>query len=148
MRWNFPPLAVLLMVCHAANAQQPPIKVEIKLEQATVKNGQCVSVGTTIKNASTDDQHLRIWSCSYPQQWTTDNPAVALKQVPCKENALDDVHLRPGEVYDRNLAVSVFVAAREGLERQITFRLGFSSWDEATVPPIWSNAVTVDLKEP
>ena|SRR5947209_11703351 len=90
------------------------IAIEIKPKQATVKNSQDFSVGTTIRNTGKEDQQLEIWSCSYPEQWIVDNPIVHIMAVSCKKNTVVHVRLKPGEAYDRALSVRIEQAVRAG----------------------------------
>lgn len=73
------------------------LNVEIKSAPAIVKSGQEFSVNTKVKNVGGADQQLEIWSCTYPEHWTADNPSVHVEGVECEKNGLVDVKLRPGE---------------------------------------------------
>ena len=144
-------LAAMLFVTATAifYGEDSSLNVEIKPVPAVVKSGQEFSVNTKVKNVGREDQSLQIWSCSYPEHWTADNPSVHVEGVECEKNGLMDVRLKPGEAYEKALSLRVWVASRLS-EESVTFRLGFAPWIRATKradrPNIWSNAVTVNVK--
>jgi hypothetical protein len=150
---------VLSLIGTAATAygQESPLKVEVETARAVVKNTQDFVVSTTVENVGKEDQLLHIGTCSYAEQWTTDNPSVHVKNPVCRKNPLMDIRLRPGGSFKRPLAVTVSLPAKElRTPLAVSFRLGFSPMDEVIVaqthpnppshsapaPPIWSNVVT------
>lgn len=130
--------------------EESSLDVEIKPLSATAKSGQLFSVNTKVKNVARRDQELDIWSCSYPEHWTADNPAVLVEGVECEKNALLHVILMPGEAYERALSLRVWAASKLS-EEAVAFRLAFTPWIKAAAHAdranIWSNAVTVNVKE-
>ena len=134
----------------AAYGKDLPMTVEIKVAQATVKNNEDFPVSTTIRNVDKDDQSLRIWSCSYPQQWTADNPAVHITNASCKKNDVILIRLKPGETYERMLSIQIVVAADLRAQKSLVFRLRFepvTSQKTGDFSPVWSNSVTVSVTE-
>src|SRR5271167_4962264 len=85
-------LAIFAQV--AAYSQDLPIRVEIKVAQLAVKNDDEFPVSTTIRNMSAEEQSLQIWSCSYPEQWTSDNPVVHITPASCDKNDVIFVRLK------------------------------------------------------
>lgn len=149
-----------IVISPTAYSQGVPLEIEIKTTQPVVKNAQEFAVGTRIENVGKEERLLRLSQCSYSAlQWTADNPSVHVKQIFCKKNTLSDIRLKPGEAYERALPVRIEIPVL-GLPQPITFRLGFSLWNEsilvgtkliapppsALIPPIWSNALTVTVK--
>ncbi len=120
--------------------------VEIRMAQSKIKNSEEVTVDTTIRNVSSDEQSLQVWSCSYPEQWITDNPLVHIAPVSCNKNYVVRVRLKPGKVYERTL--SIYIGATR--EKSTTFRLGFrpvTSQKTGATPLIWSNPLKVNITE-
>ncbi len=151
----------LTVISPTAYGQESPLKIEIKTTPAAVKNMKDFAVGTRIENVGKEEQLLHLSQCSYSSlQWTADNPSVHVKQIFCKENVLIDIRLKPGEAYERALPVRIEIPVL-GLPQRVTFRLGFSPRNEAVLgginptppppsapgAPIWSNAVTVNIRE-
>jgi hypothetical protein len=135
----------------AVNGQSPQIQVEIKLPKTTVKNHEGFIVLTALRNISNVEKQVRVWSCSYPNQWGADNPYIYVPyDSDCMKNAFGLVKLKPGESYKRNLPVRVVLASGDSTPKSVTFRLGYVNerqWALSTngSPPIWSNAVTVSV---
>jgi hypothetical protein len=142
-----------LLLCFAAvvaYSQDTSLKVEIKTLQTTVKYHKKFSVATIIRNVSKKEQSLVAWTCSYPAQWTSDNPSVRNPGILCAQNVRSKIQLKPGGTYERKLRFAMEPAAGMERDNSVTFRLGF---EDATgyyvpgskIPLIWSNAVTVGV---
>jgi len=141
-------ILVLFFAGMATYGQDSPTRAEIKVAQSTVKNNEEFSVYTSIRNVGRDEQSVPLWSCSYPEQWTADNPAVHIAGAACKKNDVVQVRLKPGEAYERTLLVRI--GAEHRAQRWVTFRLGFEPPDHektGTASRIWSNAITVNVTE-
>jgi hypothetical protein len=123
----------------------------------TVLNDQYISVATAIRNISKTDQLLYI--AQFPEDtWISDNPAVHVGEIPVMENLVMGKHLKPGEVYKKELLVRISVPAGKPMGGSITFRLGVYlrlKFILNHVPPgkeadefhplVWSNPVTVRI---
>ena len=147
-------IVALAGIAPVAHGEATTLKVEISTEHATIKNTEQLSVDTKIRNTGNEAQDIQVWSCSYPDNWTSDNLAVSIEQVPCKKNDLIRVRLNPGETYERDLSVQIAVAAEEIQDETVTFRLGFKSpmRGSGSAPDvvtqdeqIWSNPITVKV---
>ena len=146
-------LFALLLPCFSgfiANGQTPSFKAEIRLPRTVVKDDGTFSVTTVVRNIGTKEQSLTVWDCSYPDQWTTDNPLVHLDAVACKQNVSGTIPLRHGEAYKRSVALHIHLPSSQFTREEVTFRLGygetayFGTQDLAPkVPLFWSNAVRV-----
>jgi hypothetical protein len=141
--------ALLLCVAGlAAYGQDSPFKAEIKLAQTTVNNYETFSVATAIRNTSTEEQTLDIWSCSYPTQWVSDVSSVHVNLVGCKKNDLLHIKLKPGEACERAVTIRIQLSPGDGKPESVTFLMGFKSATFVTGQsnlPLWSNAVTVSV---
>jgi hypothetical protein len=143
-------IMMLLLTEVAAYGQHLPMTVEIGVAQSSVKNNEEFPVSTTVRNVGRDAQSLQIWSCSYPEQWTRDNPAVHIPGAACKKNDVIRVRLKPGEAYEETLSIGIGVTAEHRSQKSITFRLGFvpaNPEKTGAASPIWSNAITVKVTE-
>jgi len=126
------------------------VKVEIRVVQSPVKNNEEFPISTAIRNVGGGQQTLGIWSCSYPEQWTADNPAVHIAVAACNKNDVVTVKLKPGEAYERTLSIHIETVAKHHEQKPITFRLGFQSASRMKTqdnPVVWSNALTVSVLE-
>jgi hypothetical protein len=132
----------------AAYGQDSPFKVEIKLAQPKVNNYESFSVATAIRNMSSVEQSLDIWSCSYPTQWVSNNSSVHVNLVSCKKNDLLQVKLKPGEACERSVTIRIQLEPGDGKPESATFLMGFKSATFVTGQsnlPLWSNPVTVTV---
>jgi hypothetical protein len=143
-------IVMLFFTGSAAYGQDLPTRVEISVVRSTVKNNEEFPVSTTIRNVGRDEQSLQIWSCSYPEQWTADNPDVHIIGAACRKNDVILVGLKPGDAYERTLSIHIGIAAENRTQKSVTFRLGFESATSKKTDiasPIWSNAITVNVTE-
>jgi hypothetical protein len=143
-------LAALLLSVFglAAYGQDSPFKVEIKLAQTKVNNYEPFSVATAIRNTSTAEQTLEVWSCSYPTQWVSDVSSVHVNLVGCKKNDLLNIKLKPGEACERVVTIRIQLSPGDGKPESVTFRMGFKAANFVTGQgnlPLWSDAVTVNV---
>lgn len=143
------PLLVLTSVASPACSQDPSIRAEVSVVRSSVNNGEAFSASTTIRNVGSGSRSLQVWSCSYPDQWTSDNPVVHVRAVPCKKNVIVRIELKPGETYARDLSLLAKIGGTGSSPEVVRFRLGFSSdvSDEKKPPRlrIWSNVITIDV---
>ncbi len=136
-----------------AHAQDSPLKVEIDTTHVIVKNAQSFEVNTKIRNNGGTPQTVRVWSCSYPRHWSSDNLAVNVQQVPCRLDGLVNIRISPNSAYERTLTVRVAVPDTEPLRRHpVTFRLAFRQFtsdletSDQIAPPIWSNPISLTIE--
>jgi len=120
----------------------PALKVTIGIDDKSVEPAGSFSVSTQIQNIGERAITLAIWSCSYSQNWISDNPAVTIESMPCKKNVLEGIALASGRTYTNSLEV------RSTTEQP--FRLGFMNGQlDVKMPaskPVWSNPLTVSIK--
>jgi hypothetical protein len=140
-----------LLLCFAvlaAYGQDAAMTVEIKPARTAVNNYEPFQVATAIRNTGAIEQSLKIWSCSYPTQWVSDNPFVKVNLVSCKKNDLLNVNVDPDKGCERTISIRVELSAGDGQLEPVTFRLGFKAATFATGQanlPIWSNPITVTV---
>ncbi len=140
-----------LLICFAglaAYGQDAAMTVEIKPARTAVNNYEPFQVATAIHNTGTEAKSLKIWSCSFPTQWVSDNPVVYVNLVSCEKNDLLEIKLDPGKACERVVSVRVQLGAGSGKPEPVTFRLGFKAVAYATGQqnvPIWSDPITVTV---
>lgn len=147
--------ALILMVligiaAYARNlSTKPDLIVEITVSDSAVRKNQAFPVHTIIRNAGQREQSLQVWSCSYAEQWLTDNPAIQIIGDSCNKNDVIRVTLKPGEGYKRDLSIRVVFPAEPRARKSVSFCLGFEpavSEKAGTASPIWSKAITVSME--
>ncbi|MCM8776055.1 MAG: hypothetical protein NC930_06900 [Candidatus Omnitrophica bacterium] len=166
---------LLLVFSSSAFAKEPVFQVEVqsKTPQVTivpiarpdyyafynrrikiVKLIADFTLTTRIKNISSQEQTLSLWSCAYGYHWVPDDyPVVYTGVEMCLDNMLEQVTRKPSEWIERDLLLGITESAKPG---KITFRLGFrpivntGKKGEAKIRygdvETWSNPVTVELQ--
>ncbi|MFY9854635.1 MAG: hypothetical protein WAK26_12240 [Terracidiphilus sp.] len=130
------------------NLKVSPLKPEIKLVQAAVKNHEKFSVPTTLINSGSTVWVLEVPLCGFSYRWVSDNPSVQIYGEACLKNSVSKIYLKPGQTYEKAVLVRVEFAAGKAQPESVTFRLGFKDptcWSAQGIPPNWSNAVTVSV---
>ncbi|MGB9407375.1 MAG: hypothetical protein WCA89_07550 [Terracidiphilus sp.] len=132
------------------NLKLSPLKAEIALARETVINDEIFFVNTTLRNTGSN-----VWDlgggCGFLNQWTSDSPSILVIGEACfsEKNIHNmEVRLKPGETYERAVPVRVHLAADGDQHESVTFRLRFNDPTfnlHPEVPPVWSNAVTVNV---
>ena len=124
-------------------------KAEIHVSPIQVKLDTPFLVDTAIRNIDKDQQTIEICPCTYPSQWVADNQSIRVHDFACLQSTLKRITLKPGQAYKNSFLVEA-LSSKTGPTRDITFRLGYGTkaargeWKPwPTIPPIWSNAVTV-----
>lgn len=145
-RWRT--VVSLVLMAAPGHPALPRIRVEIQPTQGSVKPGEDLAVLTTVRNVGSDELSLRMWSCSYGDQWDTDNPGVQTNHSSCNKNGILRVALKPGQTYERQVAVRVATPCRAS-DSSVVFRLGFAEADSGqplSNSRVWSNAASIALK--
>ena len=141
---------MVLFFSSACSAEEPRLRIEVKADQTSVVNGESVKVTAKITNNGQQDQNLQVWSCSYSDNWKTDNPYVYLDIEPCNKNGIINVVLKSHQVYEKELSLNITVPAQELTLDEVTFILGFRQAvleGGKTEPLAWSNPITLKIKK-
>jgi len=134
------------------SCQNQALRAEVNLAQTTVRSKEALRVVTTIYNVGETEQTVGIWTCSFPEQWRTDNSAVKVDSVDCWRNYVSKLKLKPGEKLQRSFSVHIEFPDDQIGRIVIRFRLGFrnaipseAAGPDVNPPPLWSNTVEVFL---
>ena len=109
------------------------------------------SVMAKVQNISKENITLSAWSCSYAEDWVTDNKSIFPRQLNCKNNVLYAIALKPGETREFTLAMS---RPSNVLLKDIRFKLGYKAkrpiGEFKRTPiagePFWSDDVILHIK--
>ncbi len=142
---------VFPLLCFSSStvrAEDPLLKIGALPDQNSVKGGMMFLVHAQVANSSSDTS-VEFWgnSCSYEKHWVTDNAGVFIQSWTCNENALEQITLGPGDVYEKNIIL--YIPKKDKTE-PVTFRLGFKRMSENgdVAEPLWSDPVTMDVIVP
>ncbi len=146
-------LAISLLFCSArwiVYGQDSSFQAVIKVTRTVVRDNETFFLVTAIRNASGVEQSLDVWDCSYPTQWTSDNPLVHINGVDCLQNSLAKIKLKPGSAYERVVPVHIEHQAHHSGRKSVTFRLRYGTaayfGTRESLPGVksnWSNSVTI-----
>src|SRR4051812_5181642 len=110
-------LAILLGFCFApldAGATTPAATIDASLAPGTVHRGEAFGVRVRITNTSGAPQKFRIMSCSWPEQWRSNDPQIASLGWSCDKNFETTLELAPGAIDTRTLQLTAASAASLG----------------------------------
>jgi predicted secreted protein len=126
-------------------AEDAPFKVLVLPDQNSVKPGMMFLVSARVVNSSTDSS-TGFWAnnCSYEKHWVADDPRVRIQPWTCDENALEQITLDPGGVYEKSIILYVSGMDKSG---PLTFRMGFKAMSENgdVAEPVWGDPVTMEV---
>jgi hypothetical protein len=120
--------ALFLLVCWftMAGCQPSTVSQSYSTQALSVKaraEESKPSVICTVKNVSEQRQEYWTWTCSYWDEWKTDNEAVSLQPWVCTVNGLDVRFLEPGQSQQWTFPLEIKNAPPNG---RVRFRLSFS----------------------
>ena len=124
-----------------------PLEAKIKLVQTAVKNDGTFSVSATLLNSGSNVWELAV-GCGFLDQWTSDSPFVNVIGEACARTIPVGIRLKSGETYEREVPVRLVLTAGGDQPQSVSFRLRFNDptfSSNPKSPPIWSNAVTVNV---
>ena len=118
-----------------------------------VHTNEVFKVALNIQNATSMNQTIYVWSCSWYWNWKVSNSSIRIPGWTCYENWPTKVEIKPGNSYVQELGLVIRNPAPKGI---IKFRMGLTSCDPKTEDNIsnlkmlssqtyWSNEVTIDL---
>ena len=127
--------------------------VELFAEESPVAGE--ITVICKIQNISQADLFLSVMSCSYWDDWKTDNIAIFPRTHGCKKNGTTPIKLKPGEIREVQIPLVMTADIPRG---DIHFRLRYDAhqaiFDPKTIGrrtlleggPFWSNEVVFHTK--
>jgi hypothetical protein len=90
-------LALFLLIAAVGTAGAEPLRVDVKPATLRWKKKAKVSVALKITNTGKTMQTFGVWSCSWGDQWATNEMALSWEPWDCDKNAQIPVGLAPGK---------------------------------------------------
>ena len=105
------------------------LKIEAEIKQDSLKRDDRAAVlvfniVAKVQNVSNKEIELSAYSCSYMDDWITDNKSVDPEFINCKKNGLYAFVLKPGEIYERPLTMRIPVSVTI---EDVHFKLGYKA---------------------
>ena len=131
--------------------ESSPLQIIVTPEVGRVHVMEPFKVSLEIKNVSNTNQFFKDMSCSWYDNWKSDNPNVGLISWNCELNGPSTVELAPGEIYHETLnnedgKMEIY---HEVPTNSISFRMSFTPGDlyvhSERKQIYWSNNVTIKI---
>lgn len=128
-------------------AAEEQIQVKALPDQTTVTVGMMFLVKVQVLNQGEGAVDFWANTCSFEKQWEADQAGISIQPWTCRENGLEEVQLKPQEVYEKNIMLYI---TQQEKTAPLTFRLGFKRMTETgdMTAPVWSDPVTVRVLVP
>ena len=91
--------------------------------QPRVTPGVWFEVKLRVVNSSAQVQSFKVWSCSWNRHWKWNNRRIDYLHWPCWDNAIIDVRLQPGEVYEN---VLLMMLTEKSTSKTESLHMGFT----------------------
>ena len=130
---------LLVLVALGAVAHADPLAVTIKPATLTWRAKTPVDVVLEVANTSKTAQTIKVWTCSWGNNWASSDPELVWSPWGCDKNSERDETLAPGASTKWTLAMYPTPTAKRGVHQ---LRLGFTAGGRAQQ---WSNKVAVTV---
>jgi hypothetical protein len=133
-------LMLLLLIFAATPAGAEPLRVDIKPATVRWRPKQRVSVALKITNTTKTMQTFTAWSCSWGDQWRSNDTALTWDPWDCDKNAPTPVGLAPGRSRTWKLDMFAIDTAKLGTH---SVRMTFTP--EGGGKTLTSNAIAITV---
>lgn len=110
-----------------------PSKTEVRVKET-------FKVALRVENLTTTNQIVRVWSCSWDEEWKTSITNIFWLGWDCTRNVVENVEITPGGAYTNELEIFI---PEPISEKTISFRMGFTPIDSEKT--FWSDAVIIGV---
>jgi hypothetical protein len=149
-------LALILSGGFANAADTNSLQVVVIPSKTEVHVKEKFKVALRVENLTTTNQTVRVWSCSWYDDWKTSNTNISLVFWDCTRNFPENVDVPPGGAYTNELEMLI---PEPISEKTLSFRMGFTPIDSKQTFPFpigqidskqtfWSNEVKLKILPP
>jgi hypothetical protein len=110
-----------------------PSKTEVRVQEK-------FKVALRVENPTTINQTVRVWSCSWDEEWKTSNTTISWIDWDCTRNFPENIEIPPGGAYTNELEMLIPEPISKNM---LSFRMGFTPIDSQAT--IWSNRVKLNV---
>ena len=111
-----------------------PSKTEVQVKET-------FKVALRVENPTATNQIVRVWSCSWDEEWKSSNTNIYFGGWVCTKNAAYDLTIPPGGAYTNELEMLI---PEPISEKTLSFRMGFTPIDSQQT--FWSGEVKLNVK--
>jgi hypothetical protein len=133
-------LALVLSGIFANAADTNALRVVVIPSKAEVRVKEKFKVALRVENTTTTNQTVRVWSCSWDEEWQTSNANISWLGWACTKNGVKNVEILPGGAYTNELEMLI---PEPISKKTISFRMGFTPIDSEKT--FWSDAVIIGV---
>jgi len=133
-------LALVLSVGFANAADTNSLRVVVIPSKTEVRVKERFNVALRVKNPTTTHQTVRVWSCSWDEEWKTSNTNITWMGWVCTRNGVMNVEIPPGGADTNKLEMLI---PEPISEKTISFRMGFTPIDSKQT--FWSDDVKLNV---
>jgi hypothetical protein len=110
-----------------------PSKTEVRVKET-------FKVALRVENPTTTNQTVRVWSCSWDEEWKSSNTNISWLGWICTRNVARNVEIPPGGAYTNELEMLI---PEPIPENSLSFRMGFTPIDSEKT--LWSDGVKLNI---
>ncbi len=110
-----------------------PSKTEVRVKEP-------FKVALRVENPAATNQMVRIWSCSWDDEWKSSNPNILFGGWVCTKNVVYDLTIPPGGAYTNELELLV---PQPISDQTLTFQMGFTPIGSEKA--YWSDKVKLNI---
>ncbi len=130
---------LLVLIAFAAVAHADPLTVTIKPTTLTWRANAPVDVVLEVSNTSNSKQSIKVWLCSWGNNWKSSDPELLWSPWGCDKNYERDEVLAPGAAKTWTLPMYAAATAKLGAHE---LKMGFTAGGRAQQ---WSNKVAITV---
>ena len=110
-----------------------PSKTEVRIKEK-------FKVALRLENTTTTNQTVRVWSCSWDEEWKTSNTNISWIGWDCTRNVVRNVEIPPGGAYTNEFEMLISQPISKNL---LSFRMGFTPIDSEET--FWSDEIKLNI---
>jgi hypothetical protein len=131
-------------VAYSTNADDTnSLRVVVIPSTTEVRINEPFKVAIRVENPTASNQTVRVMSCSWEEEWKSNNPNIAWLGWACTRNVALDVAIPPGGAYTNESAMLITEPISE---KTFSFRMGFTPIDSKQT--FWSDTVKINILLP
>ncbi|MGA9778061.1 MAG: hypothetical protein ACLPRE_04850 [Limisphaerales bacterium] len=131
-------------------ADMNSLRVVVIPSKSDVRAGEHLNLALRVENPTTTNQYVRVWSCSWPQNWQISNPRTIRPDIVdiCEFNPPITEKIPAGGSIrlDLEVIVSKPISLIEPGTRKLSFQMGFTPIDSKKT--FWSDVVKINILPP
>jgi hypothetical protein len=123
------------------------LRVVVEPSKTDVRAGEHFNLALQVENPTATNQYVRVWSCSWDQNWQISNPSIMVGQnLNCEFNPPITEKIPAGDSIKFDLEVYVPGPISLLPSKKLSFQMGFTQIGSKKT--IWSDEVKINILPP